>query len=50
MTLIIFGKRLKNEGKQIQKTPPDGEKGGEKQYKDYEKNPNSGLPSPFIVL
>ena len=22
-----------------QKTPPDGEKGGEKQYKDYEKNP-----------
>ena len=23
----------------IQKTPPDGEKGGEKQYKDYEKNP-----------
>jgi hypothetical protein len=21
-----------------QKTPPDGEKGGEKQYKDYEKN------------
>ena len=21
------------------KTPPDGEKGGEKQYKDYEKNP-----------
>jgi hypothetical protein len=22
-----------------QKTPPPGEEGGEKQYKDYEKNP-----------
>ena len=25
--------------KVIKKTPPNGEKGGEKQYKDYEKNP-----------
>jgi len=26
-------------GKGIKKTPPIGETGGEKQYKDYEKNP-----------
>ena len=34
----ISGNR-RNNAEQTQKTPPDGEKGGEKQYKDYEKNP-----------
>ena len=34
--LFFVDKFLKTTNK---KTPPDGEKGGEKQYKDYEKNP-----------
>ena len=37
--LMIFAIEDAKIGKTQQKTPPDGEKGGEKQYKDYEKNP-----------
>ena len=39
--LLVFGKLHSVEicGKDNKKTPPNGEKGGEKQYKDYEKNP-----------
>ena len=37
--LMIFAIEDAKIEKTQQKTPPDGEKGGEKQYKDYEKNP-----------
>ena len=39
MCLMIFAIEDAKIEKTQQKTPPDGEKGGEKQYKDYEKNP-----------
>ena len=39
MCLLNFAIEVAKIEKHKQKTPPDGEKGGEKQYKDYEKNP-----------
>ena len=48
MIVVLFGTISLRSTQQ--KTPPDGERGGEKQYKDYEKNPKFGLPRLFIAL